>query len=171
MTNRIKSAEGAPGRMVAARLMPGSNLMSGIAEVCEKHNIKSGILASGIGSLSKTTYLDPIPKPELKAKYGYGDPMTADGPIELLNLAGAICHSDEGKVLLHVHATMCLADGKAFGGHLTDEGNEVLLTADVTILEIANVDFVRRLDEETGILMYSPTPKCIVVDEKLPEKR
>lgn len=171
MTNRIKSAEGAPGRMVVARLMPGSNLMSGIVEVCEKHNIKSGILASGIGRLRKTTYMDPIPKPELKAKYGYGDPMTADGPIELLNLAGAICHSDEGKILLHVHATMCLADGKAFGGHLTDEGNEVLLTAAVTILEIANVDFVRRLDEETGILMYSPTPKCIVVDEKLPEKR
>jgi predicted DNA-binding protein with PD1-like motif len=145
--------------MVAARLMPGSNLMSGIAEVCEKHNIKSGILASGIGSLRKTSYMDLIPKPELKARYGYGDPMTADGPVEILNLAGAICHSDEGKVLIHVHATMCLADGKAFGGHLTEEGNEVLMTADVTILEIANVDFVRRLDEETGILMYSPLPK------------
>ena len=169
MTNRIQSAEGAPGRMVAARLMPGSNLMSGIVDVCAKHNIKSGILASGIGSLRKTAYMDLIPKPEIKARYGYGTPMTADGPIEILTLAGAVCHSEDGKVLLHVHATMCLADGKAFGGHLADEGNEVLLTADVTILEIADVDFVRRLDEETGILMYSPIPGCSVVDKKLPE--
>jgi hypothetical protein len=159
MADRIKQAQGRAGRMVAARLLPGTNLMAGIAQVCEKANLRNGIVSSGIGSLKTAKYLDPIPKPELKAKYGYGEPMTAQGPIELLSLAGTVCHSDEGKVLLHVHATMCLADGKAFGGHLTEDGNEVLLTADVVLLEMEDVDFLRRFDEETGILMYSPTPK------------
>jgi predicted DNA-binding protein with PD1-like motif len=96
MANRIKTASGVCGRVVAARLMPGTNLMGGIAEVCEIHSIKNGIVASGIGSLKKCTYMDPIPKPEVKAKYAYGTPMTADGPIELLTLAGTVCHSDEG---------------------------------------------------------------------------
>lgn len=159
MTNRIKTAEGRPGRIVAARLLPGTNLMSGIVEVCDKHGIKNGIVVSAIGSLKTVKYMDPIPRPDLKSKYAYGEPMTAEGPIELLSLAGSVCHADDGKVLLHLHATMCLADGKAFGGHVCEDGSEVLLTADVVIAEVDGVNFVRRYDEETGMFMYSPTQK------------
>jgi len=156
MTNRIVTAKGKAGRLIAARLLPGTNFMTGIVEVCEKHQVKNGILVSGIGSFKRTVFLDPEPKPERKAGYGYGDPMTVDGPIELLSAAGLICHGDDGQVLLHVHATMCLQDGKAFGGHLIEEGTEVLLTADIVIMEVEGIDMVRRFDEETEIPMFAP---------------
>jgi len=155
--NRIKTAEGGNGRIIAARLLPGSNFMQGIVEVCNKHNIKNGVLLSAIGSFKRTVFLDPIAIPEKKAGYGYGDPIAVDGPIELLSAAGLICHGDEGEVILHVHATMCLADGKAFGGHVMDEGTEVLLTADIIIQEVEGIDMVRRFDDETEIPMFSPT--------------
>ncbi len=79
-----------------------------------------------------------------------------NGPIELLSASGLMCHGDEGEVLLHVHATMCLADGKAFGGHLMDDGTEVLLTADILIQELDGIDMIRHHEEETGISMFSP---------------
>ncbi|MEW6522765.1 MAG: PPC domain-containing DNA-binding protein [Bacillota bacterium] len=155
--NRIKTAEGRGGRLIAARLLPGSNFVKGLVEVCERHGVRNGALLSCIDSFKKTVFLDPIPRPELKAGYGHGDPLSVDGPIELLSPSGFICHADDGQVLLHVHANMCLADGKAFGGHLTDDGTEVLLTADVLIQEVDGIDMVRRYDDEMQILTFSPT--------------
>jgi len=158
MTLRMKSAEGAVSRLVISRLLPGSDLMQGITEVCKKHGILNGTIVSCIGSLKQTVFLDPIAKPELKAGYGYGAPITAEGPIEIISVTGTVCHGDDAKVLMHLHASLADSEGRMFGGHLVDEGNIVLLTADVVIGEIAGVDMVRKLDEETGILMFSPTP-------------
>lgn len=156
MSSRILTAEGRPGRIIAARLLPGTDFMQGLMQVCKEHSMNNGIILSAIGSLKKTIFLDPVERPDLKAGYGYGEPLESDGPIELLAAAGFICHADDGEVLLHVHATMCLEDGEAFGGHLVDEGNEVLLTADVVLMEIDGIDMARKMDEETEILMFSP---------------
>ena len=154
--NRIQTGVGKGGRVIAARLLPGSDFMGGIADVCKKHNLDGAVLLSAIGSFKRTVYVDPIEIPEMKAGYGYGEPMIAEGPIELLSAAGLICHSEDGEVMLHVHANMCHADGDAFGGHLLDEGTEVLLTADIILQEIEGVDMVRRPCDETGMVMFAP---------------
>ncbi len=156
MNDRILTAQGKTGRVIAVRLLPGTDFMRGLARACEEQKMNNGIILSAIGSLKKTVFLDPVERPDMKAGYGYGEPLTADGPIELLAATGFVCHADDGKVLLHVHATMCLEDGKAFGGHLTDEGNEVLLTADIVLMEIDGVDMARKMDDEVGMLMFSP---------------
>ncbi len=145
-------------RVIVMRLFPGMDVMTSLAEACEQANLKNGIILSMIGSLRNAQFMNPEPKAGTVMGYGYGDPIKLKGAIELVAGAGTICHADDGEVLLHCH--VCLSDksGKAYGGHFIP-GNEVLLTVDVVIGEIEDVDMVRKFDEQTGIVMFAPQPK------------
>ena len=54
------SVEAHKGRTIAAHLKPGTDLVSGIEAVCQKHHIQYGYFASVMGSLAKATYILPL---------------------------------------------------------------------------------------------------------------
>ena len=89
------------------------------------------------------------------SKYGYGDPLQLDGPIELLSASGIICHDDSGATNLHVHVDLADQNGRAYGGHLV-EGTRVLLTTDAVVAEIEGVDMRRKMDPELEVPLLSP---------------
>ncbi len=152
----IQSASGKIGRIVAFRLRPGTDVMEGITAMCEKENIKNGVILSMIGSLNGAKVFNPEPLATSKIGFGYGDPIKFGGAIELVTGAGMICHSEKDEVLLHVHVSLSDRHGNAYGGHLIP-GNIVLLTVDVMIGVIEGIDMVRKYDDETEIPMFSPT--------------
>lgn len=157
---RVKVIAGTSGKMVAARLLPGTDLMTGIARACEMAGVRQGTIVSAIGSLRQATVQVLMPSTN-KIGAAYGAPVViTDFPIEVLALQGTICQTDEGGTALHMHVVLSDLNGRLRGGHLVPGGNPVLATIDLIVLEATEVRFGRRYDPETELPMFSPEESC-----------
>lgn len=155
---RFLAAEGRAERIIVARLLPGTDLIGGIAAVCRMHDIRQGYIGCVIGSLREAVYALPVPDASTPSGIRYSDPIQVGGPIELIGGQGVICQSPEGELLIHFHANFCDPDGKSLAGHFTTGGNPVLVTAEMVITEISGLSMLRRPDPEVGLMMLSPEP-------------
>ena len=126
--------------IVFIRLMPGETLIEQIKEACEKHNISSAVVLSGIGQLGKVEIGYFVEK-------GNYSPETFDKPLEILNLSGNICKQDND-YLSHLHIVLGDEKKSSLGGHLIN--GTVSITAEIVILK-TNVDFKREPNETTGL--------------------
>ena len=154
MSFDMEMAQGKLGRVIAVRLKPGTDVLLGLQEACERNGINNGVILSAIGSLQDPHFCNPVELPT-KAGYGYGETLHLTGPIELTSASGIICHDDEGNTNLHVHMTVTDRHGNAHGGHLV-EGTKVLLTVDVVIAEIEGLVMGRKFDEELEVPLFAP---------------
>ena len=154
MSFDMEMAQGKLGRVIAVRLKPGTDVLLGLQEACERNGINNGVILSAIGSLQDPHFCNPVELPT-KAGYGYGETLHLTGPIELTNASGIICHDDEGNTNLHVHLTVTDRHGTAHGGHLV-EGTKVLLTVDVILAEIEGLVMGRKFDEELEVPLFAP---------------
>ena len=111
-------AEGGLKRVIAVRLHPGDDVLLSLEQLCREKNLKNGLILSAIGSLDGAAFYNPVELPHKKAGYGYSEPVTLKGPIELTNASGMICHDTDGNILLHVHISLSDRYGNAHGGHL-----------------------------------------------------
>lgn len=151
---RFIDACGKSGKVIAARLLPGTDLIEGIEAVCEKNDVKYAYV-SCFGSFSQVGYMYLVPKAEAKIGAGYGEVMRCEGPIEFLNGTGVVCQNT-GKSDIHFHATMCDKTGKVFGGHIVKGSTPTLTTVDFIIMEITDVEMLRSFDEETALTQFLP---------------
>ncbi len=154
MSFDMEMAQGKLGRVIAVRLKPGTDVLLGLQEACERNGINNGVILSAIGSLQDPHFCNPVELPT-KAGYGYGETLHLTGPIELTNASGIICHDDQGNTNLHVHMTVTDRHGTAHGGHLV-EGTKVLLTVDVILAEIEGLVMGRKFDEELEVPLFAP---------------
>lgn len=155
MNDFMEAAEGKLGRVVAIRLLPGTDVLLGLTEACERYKINNGVIISAIGSLNGVRFCSVDKLPDTRAGYGYSGILELEGPIELTGASGIICHDKEMNTNLHVHVTLSDPKGIAFGGHLA-EGTRVLLTTDVVIGEIEGVIMGREFNEELGVPLFAP---------------
>ena len=154
MSFDMEMAQGKLGRVIAVRLKPGTDVLLGLQEACERNGINNGVILSAIGSLQDPHFCNPVELPT-KAGYGYGETLHLTGPIELTSASGIICHDDEGNTNLHVHMTVTDRHGNAHGGHLV-EGTKVLLTVDVMLAESEGLVMGRKFDEELEVPLFAP---------------
>ena len=145
------TACGKSGRIVAFKLAPGDDILDGIVEVCEKYDLRNGMIIGAIGSLQNAIYKKVICIPEAKYHAGYGDDIHTDGPLELVGMSGIICHSDDGEILPHIHITM--NDG--LSGHLCP-GTKVAITVEGAIIETENINMRKVMDTERNIMVFRP---------------
>jgi len=157
---RVKWAKGKPRKIVSARILPGTDLISGIEKICFENEIESGAF-SVIGSLEKSTFVLPVIKEGTKKGVGYGEPQTVSGPLEILSGKGFISKDQESEsgLFIHFHAIFSDAEGKVYGGHFLPGGNPVLLTLDVVIMEFEKISLLREEDPEIGIRVITPVGK------------
>jgi len=153
---RIEGVCGTAGKVVIARILPGSDMIEGIEEACGQNGIKCAYV-SCIGSVRETGYMYLKEKPETKLGAGYGE-MKKEGLSELVSCSGFVGQRD-GKYDSHFHATLCDLEGKVFAGHMVRGESPVLATIDVVIMEIGGVELARRDDQEIGLPVFSPK-KC-----------
>ncbi|NWG02255.1 MAG: DNA-binding protein [Syntrophaceae bacterium] len=158
---RVKWAKGKTRKIVSARVLPGTDLISGIEKICFENKIESGAF-SVIGSLEKSTFVLPVIKKGTKKGVSYGEPQTVLGPLEILSGKGFISQDRESKngLFIHFHAIFSDAKGKVYGGHFLPGGNPVLLTLDVIIMEFDEVSLSREEDTEIGIRVITPSEKA-----------
>lgn len=150
------SAEAHEGRTIVARLLPGTDLMDGIGKVCKEHRLQYGYFGSVIGSLQKATFVVAVPEKEALLGFKYCEPIELEGPIELVGGQGVVCQSEDGELMIHLHAQGSTPDQTAFGGHFSTGGNPVLATVDLVIVEVAGAKLMRRFDPVCGLAMLSP---------------
>lgn len=151
MTERYVLRTGGPGRVVVARLMPGSDLLRSLQRIVEEKGIKAAIILSGVGLLSKAELRNCRSLPD---QYPITDRnrsfQSLEKPLEILGLSGDVSVV-EGLPNVHAHATLSCVEDEAIrvvGGHLV-EGCKVFGFAEVFLLEITGVEMVKSLDEET----------------------
>ena len=150
------SVEAHKGRTIAAHLKPGTDLVSGIEAVCQKHHIEYGYFGSVMGSLSQATYIVPLKDPTQPLGFRFCEPIEVDGPIDLLGGQGVICQSEKGELMIHLHAQGVTPDRVVFGGHFSAGGNPVLATIDLVIVEFDGAKLMRRYDPSSGLMVFSP---------------
>ena len=147
---KIRIGKGSLGKVVAFRLGPGCDLLQSLKEIIKGENIQSGLVLSGAGSLSQVTlrnvrlFPDKFPVQDRNRIY-----TPKKEPLELLSLSGNIARKD-GEVSIHCHITVSsgLDDGKAYGGHLTEDC-VVFSYCEVVIAEITGLKMKRDIDPET----------------------
>ena len=150
------AVEAHKGRTIAARLLPGPDLVTGIEEVCRAHHVQYGFFGSVIGSLQQATYVIAVPEPTARMGFKYCEPIVEQGPIEFICGQGVICQSEKNEILIHLHAHGVTSDGKNFAGHFSAGGNPVLATIDLVIVEVDGAKLMRRFDPAVGLVMFSP---------------
>ncbi|MFD2445423.1 PPC domain-containing DNA-binding protein [Bacillus sp. CGMCC 1.16607] len=147
-------AVGDTGKTVAARLLPGTDLITGIEQVCKENGIKYASILNCFGSLLRSGYFYLVPKVNSKIGAGYGELNEVEGPIEFLNGTGVVCQRDN-QYEVHIHGTMCDHKGNVFGGHLVKGKNQVL-TVDLVLVEIEEMALLRQFDDETEGNQFYP---------------
>lgn len=154
MTCRYVLREGRPGRIVVARLKPGSDLLLSLQEIVVEEGMEAGAILSGVGLLDEARLRNCRSLPK---EYPITDEnrtfLSFSRPLEILALSGDICMA-EGEPLIHAHLTLSSVDGDAIdviGGHLI-EGCVVFGFAEIILMELEGIDMVKNIDEETRTL-------------------
>ncbi|MCW4019883.1 MAG: DNA-binding protein [Candidatus Bathyarchaeota archaeon] len=150
------AAEAKLGRLVVGRVTPRTDLVHGIAKVCEAYGIKSGVVISAIGSLQRARLHYVVSDAEDPLGTAPGPDLHVEGPVELGSCHGLICEDEEGEVSVHLHASVMGKSKKVYSGHVTDKGNPVAVTVDFSILETQNIRIIRRFDPQVGRVMTQP---------------
>ena len=128
---RITFSEGHLSRVVMIRVLPGSDIIEGIEDVCKRLDIKTGAITCCIGSLQRVSLLITVPL-ENKIGAGYSNPMDFE----------------EGDLFIHMHGVLSDKDGNVHGGHLIKGKNPVLVTCEIMISHVEDVRMIRTYDPE-----------------------
>ena len=153
---RYKCGVGRTGRMLIARLLPGTDLVGGITKLCAAHDIEAGVVTSVMGTLREATIYTAGPRPDLRAGIGYSEPILVVGPIEFITGQGLLSMEDNGKLFVHLHGLISDLQMKVYGGHFFPGGNPVLSTIDVAVTETLGVKVPRVFDPETELALNAP---------------
>jgi hypothetical protein len=156
MDNRFASRQAKLGRVVFGRLFPGTDLMTGLLNICRGNDIKYGSIVAMIGSLAKARFIYAIPYERAKLGIKYSQPVEIDGPLEFIGGQGIIGVSDIGDTVIHLHGIVSDKSMKVYAGHFVDGGNPVLATIEVVIHELNEIKLVRGYDEETEFPLFKP---------------
>lgn len=162
---------GRVGRMLVARLDPGQDVLPTLRRYLAQHDLRSGTIVSMIGSLRECSVVNISPK----AFQGevYCPPVVLAEPLEFLNGSGIVSLFDDSPLPVHVHVVMSRANHQIVSGHMTDEGNIVAFTVEVTVLEVTGIEIRRRIDPESGhkLLVVEPTERWLSAEEERAHER
>jgi predicted DNA-binding protein with PD1-like motif len=150
------AAVGKPGRILAARIMPGNDAISSMIEVIKENGFKCGTVTA-IGSLNsakvmwaQTTDLEMLRQRKMIAYY------TMEGPVDL-GLGWGIFGTDkDGSVVLHFHGMIMDKEGNMRCGNLEPGSAPVMATLDLTIQELLDLEIRPILDPILNHKLLNP---------------
>lgn len=126
-------------RHVIVRLDTGDLALESIREACDRHDVETGAVISGIGTFSNlhVHYLatDDLDDPNRNVD------LALDGAWEITGIEGVIADGEP-----HLHVTAFDGD-RTIAGHL-ESGNEINALAEIVIRRFDDIDLVRRPNED-----------------------
>ena len=141
----MKALEAKLGRVIFARLFENEDLLEAISNTAKQRGIKAGFFIL-IGTLKK-------------AKLGFYrqgkyEPIQVDGHVEIVSCMGNISLKEERELVVHAHISVSNEKGEVLGGHLLP-GCVVAVTAELVLVEAADLKLQRKFDDETKLYLLS----------------
>jgi predicted DNA-binding protein with PD1-like motif len=135
--SKMKWFENESQGVVIVSLGSGDLLLESIRRAAREANLHTGVLMTGIGSLSAgrihTVATNELPPGEIF--------LDLPGPLEVISFSGIIANYEP-----HLHISLMDQAGKCYGGHL-EEGCVVLTLSEISILRLSDLRLVRRKGE------------------------
>jgi predicted DNA-binding protein with PD1-like motif len=153
---RFHGVPGRGGTLISGRLLAGADMVGGILEMARSHDIKAGIVATAFGSLAKARLSLGGRHAAQPGRMERIPPMEIEGPVEFLCGQGKFGFPREGDPVVHFHGVLVTSDGQVMGGHFFPGGNPVLITFEVAIQEILDLEHLWHWEEESGIFLVHP---------------
>jgi hypothetical protein len=154
LLENIISKEGRTGKVIVTRLKTGSDLYLSVQDLAEEYNLKAAVILSGVGLLSKANLRncknlpDEFPITDKNRNYA-----SFEAPLEILGISGNISTVD-GRPLIHAHLTLSYVHDdkiRVVGGHMI-EGSIVFGFSEIILMEISEIEMVKKYDPETKTL-------------------
>jgi predicted DNA-binding protein with PD1-like motif len=127
--------------VIVIGLSPGEMLLESVEKVIKEHDIKNGVVVSGIGTL-KTCRMHYIIHTDFPPEDAI---FTLEQPLELLSVNGVIADGEP-----HLHGVVSSGDKEAQGGHI-EPGCEVAYLAEIVIYRFNALEMKRRFDKKKGV--------------------
>ncbi|HKC18642.1 MAG TPA: PPC domain-containing DNA-binding protein [Candidatus Dormibacteraeota bacterium] len=144
---RFATVEARSGRVIVGRLLPGADLIGGIEEICDHHNVRFAAVNFAYGSLAEAGFkFLQIPSPGERAVL---TPHSLRKRVEFLAGQGLVCEDPDGRRATHLHGAVSDETGSVTGGHFEKGQNPIYNNLDVTLIELLGVRLVRRFEPET----------------------
>lgn len=118
----------------AVRLRRGADLLQSIEAFCAEHQIRAGVLLSGVGCVTKACVRDA----------GGVNIVSIDEAMEIVSLMGTVSEKR-----CHLHVSFAKEDLSVIGGHLV-AGCMINTTCELVIGELRDYVYDVEFDEETG---------------------
>jgi len=135
-----------PIEAIVLGLGPGELLLESIEKAIRVHDIRNGVVVSGIGTLKtcRMHYITHTDFPPQDAKF------TLHEPLELVSMNGIIADGEP-----HLHAVVSQAEEGARGGHI-EPGCEVAYLAEIVIHKYRYLRLMRRPHPDKMIKLLGP---------------
>ena len=126
--------------LVFVRLFPEEDIFDYLRDVCDKYNIETCVVLSGLGQLGSF---------ELGFFKEKGDyvPEQFTKSHELLSLTGNISKQENG-YNFHLHGTFSDINKKVVGGHFIK--GVVSVTGEIVLMK-TDLKITRKIEEDTGL--------------------
>jgi uncharacterized protein len=159
---RFSSVEGRLGRVVTGRLLPGTDLIRGLEEVCDKHALGYAAVVSAYGSLASAGFKVLEISSEARGR-AVLVPKRVGRRVEFLAGEGLVCDDGEKGRATHLHGAVSDETGTVQGGHFEPDQNPVYNNLDFTLVELLGVRLSRVWEPETA------TVEMVVGPAEVPE--
>jgi predicted DNA-binding protein with PD1-like motif len=137
--------EDRPAGIVVVGLKRGERIFESLEAVARQCDIHTGIVTSGIGSLTKG-YIHTVDSNDYPPKEEY---MHLEGPLEVVNFGGVIANYQP-----HIHISLWDKDRNYYGGHV-HEGCEILTLSEISIRRLPELRLVRRALDPSGVQLLT----------------
>lgn len=143
---------GKASRILVVDVTDGRDLSSSIVEACEQAGIRSGVLASCIGSLKEVTFMNPAPDLTKPSGVGDGEPTRHEGPIQVISGQGFLGVDEKsGGLFLHMHLSVVAGlQHRVVSGHVEPGWAPALNRLEAAILETDGLRIGNAIDKATG---------------------
>jgi len=128
--------------IVIVSLRPGDLLLESIAEIARRLEIHSGVVMSGIGSLTRAR-IHTVSSNQYPPNNEFID---LAGPLEVVQFGGMIASYEP-----HIHISLWDHDKRFHGGHL-EEGCEILALSEFSIHRLGRLRLGRHAIDPSGVM-------------------
>lgn len=133
------------GGFVIVALRRGELLLESLGEAARQADIHSGVIMTGLGSLTKAR-IHTVISNDYPPEEEYID---LPGPLEVVHFQGIIADYQP-----HVHISLWDREKRYHGGHL-EEGCEILTLGEVSIQRLPALRLTRRALDDSGVRLLT----------------